>query len=63
VLGMVAERYPASSNAHDSLAEALLLNGDKDGARRHYARAVELDPKNEGARRHLAELGGGGTVP
>jgi len=63
VLGMAAERYPASGNAHDSLAEALLLNGDKDGARRHYTRAVELDPKNEGARRHLAELGGGTTVP
>ncbi|OFA01990.1 serine hydrolase domain-containing protein [Duganella sp. HH101] len=56
VLRFVAERFPDSANAHDSLAQASLVNGDKAMAIRHYRRALALDPANSGAARHLAEL-------
>jgi dienelactone hydrolase len=36
------ERFPASSNANDSLGEALALSGDKDGAIGNYRRALDL---------------------
>ncbi|OEZ62740.1 serine hydrolase domain-containing protein [Duganella sp. HH105] len=60
VLRFVAERFPDSANAHDSLAQASLVNGDKEMATLHYRRALALDPSNSGAARHLAELVGPG---
>lgn len=56
VFRLAADRYPDSGNAHDSLAQALLVNGDDSAAADHYARAVALDPANTSAARHLAEL-------
>lgn len=38
------KRFPASYNAHDSLAEAYMTMGDKANAIKHYKRAVELNP-------------------
>ena len=35
-------RFPGSSNAHDSLGEALALAGDTADAIRSYSRALEL---------------------
>lgn len=59
VFRLAADRYPDSANAHDSLAQALLVNGDDRGAADHYARAVALDPGNADAARHLEELRAG----
>lgn len=59
VFRLAADHYPDSANAHDSLAQALLVNGDDSGAAVHYARAVALDPANTSAARHLAELRAG----
>ena len=59
VFRLAADRYPDSGNAHDSLAQALLVNGDDSAAADHYARAVALDPANTSAARHLAELRAG----
>ncbi len=56
VFRLAADRYPDSANAHDSLAQAFLVNGDNSGAAVHYARAVALDPNNTSAARHLEEL-------
>jgi predicted alpha/beta superfamily hydrolase len=37
-------RFPKSFNAHDSLAEAFMLKGDKENAIKYYKMAVELNP-------------------
>lgn len=50
------EAYPASSNVHDSLGEALAASGDVARAVASYRRAVELDPKNRSAAATLAKL-------
>jgi len=50
------ELAPRSANAHDSLAEAYMLNGDKPMAIAHYARSLELDPANQNAIKMLEKL-------
>lgn len=50
------DRYPTSANAFDSLGEAYLKTGNREQARRHYARSLALNPQNKNARRILAEL-------
>ena len=57
VLRLNVEAYPASANAHDSLGEALLAAGDRDGAVAAYRRALEIDPAFESARAALQKLG------
>jgi predicted negative regulator of RcsB-dependent stress response len=42
LLGVRPYEFPDSSNAHDSLGEALALQGDTSGAVRSYRRALEL---------------------
>jgi hypothetical protein len=42
LLKWTAERYPQSSNAMDSLADAYLAAGDKASARRATERELEL---------------------
>ncbi len=37
-------RFPKSFNAHDSLAEAYMIKGDKENAVKYYKMAVELNP-------------------
>jgi hypothetical protein len=49
--------FPHSSNAFDSLAEALEAIGDTPSAIDHYRKAVQLDSQNLHARKKLAELG------
>ncbi len=58
VFRLVADHYPDSANAHDSLAQASLVNGDDAAALIHYRRALSLDPSNADAARHIAELTG-----
>ena len=40
------QRFPGSSNAHDSLGEACRALGRIEAARASYARALALDPGN-----------------
>lgn len=56
VFRLIADRFPNSANAHDSLAQAFLVNGDDNSAAIHYRRVLELDPKNADALRHLKEI-------
>ena len=53
------DRFPASSNAHDSLGEAQRVSGDLIAARASYARALALDPGNARIRAILEELDAG----
>lgn len=52
--------YPASSNAHDSHGEALLLQGDTAAAAESYRRSLELNPGNVNAEWALVRLGAEG---
>jgi len=56
VLKLTVALFPASGNAHDSVAEAFAANGEPASAIVHYRRALELDPANENARRQLLRL-------
>ncbi len=56
VLRWNAELFPASGNVYDSLAEALLKQGDKAGARENYRKSLELDPSNANAKKMLEGL-------
>ena len=57
VLGARVERFPSSAKGHDSLAEALLVAGDRAGAIAGYRRSLALDPRNDNAARLLEQLG------
>ncbi|MCI0435089.1 MAG: c-type cytochrome [Gemmatimonadetes bacterium] len=52
------DRFPDSSNAHDSLGEGYAANGQVAEAIRHYERSLELNPQNDNARAKLRELRG-----
>lgn len=54
---LIAETFPASANAHDSLAQAYRVTGDISAAITEYRRVLALDPSAESARGHLIELG------
>ena len=43
------EAYPKYANGYDSLAEAYMLNGDKELAIKNYAKSLELNPNNTNA--------------
>jgi tetratricopeptide (TPR) repeat protein len=51
-----AEVYPRSVNVYDSLAEAYMINGDKELAIKNYERSLELDPNNTNAVEMLKKL-------
>jgi len=50
------EDHPESWNVHDSLAEALAADGDKEGAIRSYERSLELNAANAAAREAIKKL-------
>lgn len=56
VFQRVADEFPASFNAWDSLAEAEMAAGATPAAIKHYEMSLELNPKNEAAREKLKGL-------
>ena len=56
VFKLNAETYQQSANVYDSLAEAYMIDGDKELATRNYQRAVELNPQNSNAIEMLKKL-------
>lgn len=44
-----SKAYPESPNTYDSLGEALLVSGDRDGALANYRQVLALDPDNANA--------------
>lgn len=56
VFTLIAQKYPDSVNAHDSLAQSYHVIGNIAASRQEYQHVLELDPGNESARRHRQEL-------
>jgi len=52
------ELYPQSWNVYDSLAEAYMMNGDKDLAIEYYEKSLALNPNNTNGARMLQKLKG-----
>ncbi|MCP4573780.1 MAG: MBL fold metallo-hydrolase [bacterium] len=52
------EMYPESWNTYDSLGEALLATGDREGAIANYEKSVELNPDNTSGTDALARIRG-----
>lgn len=50
------EAYPDVYNTYDSLAEAYMLNGDKELAIKNYAKSLVLNPKNTNAIEMLEKI-------
>jgi glyoxylase-like metal-dependent hydrolase (beta-lactamase superfamily II) len=58
VFEILAETFPESWNAWDSLAEAYLRLEDQDKAEKYYAKSVELNPDNQNGKDNLSEIRG-----
>lgn len=56
VLKLNTKLFPESSNTYDSYGEALLKNGNKEGAIKNYKKSIELNPNNQNAIKVLTEL-------
>lgn len=56
VFKLNVEVYPDYANGWDSLAEACLLNGDKQSAIQYYKKSLDLNPENQNAVNMLKEL-------
>ena len=50
------EMFPNVANCYDSLGEALLMKGDKEGALKNYKRALELNPNMPSAKEAVNNL-------
>ena len=50
------EAYPQSGNVYDSLAEAYMVNRDKELAIANYQKSLQLDPANKNAVEMLKKL-------
>jgi CubicO group peptidase (beta-lactamase class C family) len=53
---VTVELYPQSANAYDSVAEAYMMNGDKQLSIANYKKSLELNPKNTNAVERLKKL-------
>jgi tetratricopeptide (TPR) repeat protein len=53
------EAYPRSFNVYDSLAEAYLLDGQRENAIVNYRKSLSLYPENANATAQLAKLNAG----
>ena len=58
IFKMTTELYPASWNAYDSYAEALMKKGENEGAIENYKRSLKLNPDNQNGKEMLKLLNG-----
>ena len=56
VFVLLAETYPSSPRAWESLADVALAAGERESARNAFERALELDPTGSIGRRAAREL-------
>lgn len=52
----LASLFPDRPNAFDSLGEAYLRKGDREGALTAFERCIQMDPEHENVRKRLEEL-------
>ncbi len=50
------EAYPCSYNVYDSLAEAYMINGDRELAIKNYTKSLKLNRSNQSAEKNLKKL-------
>jgi Flp pilus assembly protein TadD len=50
------DNYPGSWDAHDSLSEAYMKNGETDHAIKNYKKSLELNQDNDNAKQMLRKL-------
>ncbi|MCJ0826366.1 alpha/beta fold hydrolase [Luteimonas sp. 50] len=50
------EAYPESANTYDSLAEAYMVQGNRDASIMHYRKSLALNPNNTNALEKLEQL-------
>ena len=48
--------FPKNPNGYDSLAEAYMLNGQKELAIQNYKKVLEMDPENQNAKKMLDKM-------
>jgi Beta-lactamase/Tetratricopeptide repeat len=56
VFKLNVEAYPKGANTYDSLAEAYMINNDRDLAIQNYKKSLELNPNNTNATEMLKKL-------
>lgn len=56
VFELNAEVHPQSANVYDSLGEALLASGDREGALARYKQALAINPANDNAANIVKKL-------
>jgi cytochrome c-type biogenesis protein CcmH/NrfG len=56
VLTFNVKQFPKSSNAYDSLGEALMRAGRIDESILNYRKSVELDPGNDNAKKLIEKM-------
>jgi len=56
IFELLAEFFPESYIAFDSLGEVLLRKGDKEKAKEYFIKSLELNPDNTNARNKIEEL-------
>jgi pimeloyl-ACP methyl ester carboxylesterase len=57
------EMYPNAFNPYDSLAEAYMVQGDREAAVKNYRKSLELNPNNTNAVTMLKKLGAAMAPP
>jgi tetratricopeptide (TPR) repeat protein len=56
VFDLNTETFPLSANTWDSLAEAIMTKGDREGAIRYYRVSLKLDPESSNAVRMIEQM-------
>jgi tetratricopeptide (TPR) repeat protein len=56
IFKLIAEQFPHSANAYDSLGEAYLALGDKEKSLSHYEKSLAMNPDNFGAEDQIERI-------
>jgi len=56
IFTLLAEFFPESYIAFDSLGEVYFRKGDKEKAKRYFSKSLELNPENRNAKNRIEEL-------
>ena len=57
ILKLNVAAFPNSANVYDSIAEAYMMDGNKEQAILNYKKSLAMDPRNDNAKQMLEKLG------